>query len=829
MHWTRPQLDQLLQDARHGWRQLLRQPTTSLAAILSLSLALGACLAAFRLVDALLLRPMPIANARLTYLVAREGVGPTGDYRISESSSYPLYREMRAAVAPQAGLVAASYADRVDVTYRSDADMEKAYLQYVSGDLFPNFGLPPALGRLFTAADDQAPGASPYAVLSYDYWTRRFGQDPRILGRPVRHGLEVYQIIGVVSAGFTGTEPGTMIDVFLPMSAQPATLLANRDSFWLRPFLRPQPQQPLEPLHARLDATYRSHERERAKTFSVLSRGVKEMLAGNPGDQLILQPAATGSSSLQSDHRLSLAVLAVLVGLVLLIACANLGNLMLARSLARAREMALRLSIGASRARLIRLVLLESLWIALAAVLAGGLFAWWAAPFVVSRINPPSNPARIAMPFDWRLALFALALTVFVALLFGLLPALRVSGLAPSTVLKGGQDPHTRQRWMHALTAVQVAFCVLILFLSGLFTATYRHLTAQPLGFRPDHLLTLDTVSVRPQPPIYWSQLADHLRAIPGVDSVSYSPWALLSGSMSNNFIALHGGPPHSTLTSFLSVSPTWRHDLGLRLLSGRDLRPTDTHPGVAFVNEVFAQTYFAGQDPVGQFFEILRRDRTRARVQIIGLVANARYNDLRRATPPVAYVPFAATDSAGLPVPVARATFNVRTAANLAATLRREVTNFRSDFRVSNLRPQQELIDRHTLRERLLALLAAFFSLVALTLAAVGLYGVLDYSVLQRRREIGIRLALGASAGAIVRGVVAASVIMVTVGVAAGLALGVASETIVEKLLFGVHASNPAQLAVPAAILLTAALLAALPPTWRAIRLDPVQTLRND
>jgi predicted permease len=523
MIWTSHWWEQLLQDVRYSWRQLIKSPATSAAAILSLGLAIGACMAAFRLIDALLLRPLPIKDSGNIFVVTRHGFSATGKPRAGESSSYPLFREMRSAIADEAELVSVSYAARVDVTYGSDADMEKVQRQQVSGWMFSNFGLQPALGRLLTEADDQQPGAHPYAVLSYDYWTRRFGRDPKVLGRAFRLGPGAYEIVGVLGEGFTGTEPGTMIDVFLPSSTVPASTLASADSFWLRPFVRPKAGANLSVLRDKIDAVYHAHEMERSKTFLRLPKNFAL-------DRISLDHVAAGVSVMQKDNRLGLLVLGVLVALVLLIACANVGNLMMARALSRAREMALRVSIGASRARLIRLVLVESAWIAVLATALGAAFAAWAAPFVVSLINPPNNPARVPLPGDWRVTAFGIALALSVTAIFGLLPALRVSSFAPSAALKGGESPHSRRRLMHALIAAQVAFCFVVLFVGGLFVKTYDQLTHLSIGFSTDRVLALETVVKKPQPPVAWQQLAEHLRAVPGVESVALSDWPLMSG-----------------------------------------------------------------------------------------------------------------------------------------------------------------------------------------------------------------------------------------------------------------------------------------------------------
>src|SRR5271166_1720987 len=376
-------LDSLRADAVFGWRQLMKRKVTSAAAILSLALGIGACTSAFRLVDALLLRPLPIAEPERLYALFRQGIGPDGRYRISESNEYPLFRQMRAAVKDQAELIAVSYASRTDLTYGSDGEMEKAYRQYVSGWMFSSFGLRPTLGRLLTENDDLKPGAHPYAVLSHDYWTSRFGQDPKVIGRTFRMGTGLYEIVGVVEAPFTGTEPGTVTDIFLPTMMHEG--VTHADWSWIRTLVQLKPGVATEPAREKLQANFRSFQGERAKGFTGIP---KQKIQNFLNQRIVLELAAAGVSDLQKVNRPSLTALAILVVLVVFIACANVANLMTAQAAARAREMALRISIGAGRSRLVQLVLIESMTVALLAGAAGGLFAWWSAPFVVSRINP---------------------------------------------------------------------------------------------------------------------------------------------------------------------------------------------------------------------------------------------------------------------------------------------------------------------------------------------------------------------------------------------------------------------------------------------------------
>jgi putative ABC transport system permease protein len=819
-------LDSLRADAIFGWRRLRKSKVTSAAAILSLALAIGACTSAFRLIDALLLRPLPITHPEQLYGMSRHGVGFDGKPSSYDAWAGPAFLLMRAAAKDQAELIAVSYYSRTDMTYGSDDDMEKVYLQYVSGWMFDAFGLRPVAGRLFTENDDLKPGANPVAVISYDYWARRFGRDPKAVGRTFHLGNDIYQIIGVGPELFTGTETGTVTDVFLPTTMNRS--FQRGDASWLRTLVLVKPGVAVDALGQKLDAISHAFETERAKGFTDMPKGKIDVFLNQT---VSMDPAAAGSSNLQKDYSRSLMALGALVALVLLIACANVANLMTAQATARAREMALRVSIGAGRGRLVQLVLVESAWIAILAAAIGAVFAWWAAPFVVRMINPPENPARLALPADWRVLGFAVALTLGVTFLFGLVPALRASSVKPSSALKGGENPHSRRRLMHALIAAQVAFCFLVLFVAGLFVATFERLSHRPIGFSADRLLLLDTVTAHAQQSAYWDEVADRLRAEPGVETVALEGWPLLSGFQSNNYLSMHGELPTGPLCFMLNVSPGWLDAMKIPLLDGRDFRPDDVDPGAAIVNEAFVKTYLNGENPIGKPF--YRTYPRRIPSTIIGLVRDSRYSDMRETQKPVAYLPFYKNDAKGEPQPVGNATIAVRTVGSnplaLASVLRHEIPRIRSEFRVSNLHTQQELIDAQTVRERLLAMLALFFAAVALLLAAIGLYGVLNYSVVQRRREIGIRLAIGAPAIGIARLVTIDVFAMVLTGAIAGLAIGMASVRFIETLFYQVKATDAGMLMLPALSLFAAALLASLPAVLQAVRIDPVNTLRSE
>ncbi|MDR3700323.1 MAG: ADOP family duplicated permease [Candidatus Sulfopaludibacter sp.] len=803
-------------DIVFAWRQINKSWATSAAAILSLGLAMGACTSAFRLIDALLLRPLPVAHPERLYALSRLAFPVAGQIETYDRWEYPLFQAMREAVRGQAELMAVS-GQWMDVSYGPDRELEKARGEYVSGWIFGALGLRPEAGRLLNGDDDLHPRQHAVAVLSYDYWMRRFGGDAKAVGGTFRFDNDLYDIVGVAPKRFTGTEPGTMTDIFLP--AMMNSFVENGGAAVFRIYVRLNAGSGAEPVRGRLQAVTAARDLARHDRVKVLA----------------MESAAAGVSSLQKQYRRSLAALAVLVALVLLIACANVANLMTAQAAARSREMAVRVSIGAGRWRLARLVLVEGAMLAMLAAAVGALFAAWSAPWVVSTINPPYNPARLEIPVDWQVLAFGLALTLSVTLLFGLTPALRVSAVQPASVLRGGEDPHSRRRLMHLLIAVQAAFCFLVLFVGGLFVATFERLANQPTGFSAERLVTLETLPERPVPPVFWDQAAERLRAVPGVEKVALSQWALLDGwGFAMSGVAIPGAPKSDADCWFLDVSPGWLDVMKIPLLAGRDFRSDATTPGEAIVNQAFARQFFGGENPVGKSFAGTGGWLKGLPFQIVGLAGDARYRDMRETIWPTAYVPFRRLDDKGGLLARNRGTFIVRTTGanplSLAAVLRREVARVPgSGFHVSNVRTQADLDAQHTLRERLLAKLGLFFAAVALLLAGVGLYGVLNYSVLQRRREIGIRMALGAPAGDIARRVTVEAFAMVLTGALAGSGAGMFVARYLESLLYQVKATDAGMLALPALAIAAAALTAAVPAVIRAVRIDPVTVMRAE
>jgi len=810
-------LDSFRADTDFAWRRLRKRKMTSAAAILSLGLALGACLSAFRVIDALLMRPLPVAAPERLYALVHQGIGFEGEFESSDAWIYPMFERMREAVRNQADLMAISYAARQEVSYGTDRETEKVYLQYVSGSMFQVFGIRAALGRVLAETDDLQPGAHPVAVLSFDYWTRRFGRARDVAGRTLLLNGKMYTVVGVAGAGFTGVEPGTITDIFVPSMMNEN--VRRSDFYWTRTFLELKPGSAIRPVQQRLGAVYQSFEQEQLRGLGGFPRKTLDAIVQQ---RVLAEPAAAGISDMQQEYRTALIVLGVLVFLVLLIACANAANLLTAQAAARAREMALRISIGARRGRLAQMLLVESGMLAVLASISGTVMAWRAAPFVVSRINPPDDPARLILPADWRVVCFLVSLTFFVALLFGLVPAWRVSRM---------RQVAGRHRLGYWLSGVQAAFSCLVLFMAGLFLATLQRLSDQPTGFAATGVLTVEAAAERGEPSAVWSQTAEGLRRVPGVESVALADWPLMSENVRGGYISVDGRPPFAEPAFFLKVSPGWLGTMKIPLEDGRDFRAGDVFPRAAIVNEEFVRRFLAGRRVVGGTFTTALQDR-QIRLEIVGVAKNARYADLRGPMPPVVYFPFSYVDEKGDLLARESGTFVIRSAmakpAALAAAVRREITQG-SRFRVSNVRTQEEIDGVHTVRERLVAILGSFFAAAATLLAGVGLYGVLDYSVFRRQREIGIRMAVGANAGHVVWQVSAGIFSAVLAGAVIGAGMGMASAQLVRKLFYQVRPGELPFLAMPLLVILLMALAAAAPALVRAVRIDPAGVLRAD
>lgn len=802
-----------------AWRRLLTNKVISAAAILSIAVGSGACIAAFRLVDALLLRPLPIAAPERLYALSHREFEPNSDASRHDNWQYPLFLDMRSAVARQAALIAISDAELVEIDIEGGQEFERGNVQYASGDMFEVFGLRPSAGRLFTRNDDVQAGGHPVAVISHDYWSRRFARGHDVIGRTFRitnnlTGTRVYQIVGVAPIGFTGTEPGKAVDFFLPSSMH-----------WAMPYPTWSLFKTFAHLRRDVSAAVVRERIERVVQAFDESRGTRST-------RLVEMSASpAGVSAMQKSYLPSLVVLGALALVVLLIACANVANLMAAQAMARSHEMAIRVSLGASRWQISRLILLEAILIGLAGPAGGWWLAEWSIPFVLSNVNPPDNPVRLSLAVDWRVLVFAAAMALAMPLLFGVPSALQSSLIRPFEAMKSGYHASSHGRWMGIAVALQVAFCCIALHTAALFVFSFDRLSGQATGFSSERIVVFDIVNPENQPSTTWDQVADRLRGTPGIEAVAYADWPLLDGrSFKSNAISMNGQPPLNAAVSFMNVSPGWLDTMKIPFIAGRDFGASDLSPGAAIINEAFAAQFSPDGNPLGQWFEGSSGWMRGQRFQIVGLVRNARYRDLRQSAPPVAYTPFRRTDSKGT---MQGGSLIVRTSTpnplDLAVAVRSEIPHIRPEFRVSKVRSQQGLIESQTIRERLLAMLARFFGVVALLLVGIGLYGFLNYLVIQRRREIGICMALGAQPKDLAIRVTARTFSMMAGGAVAGFALSALTARYIESLLYQVRPTDVPVIGIPALAILATAIFSALPAVVRALQLDPVALLRAE
>ena len=816
-----PRLEALAADIVFSWRQLTKHRIATAAAVLSLALAVGATIATFRLADAVILRDLPVNEPERLFFIGK-GFNDRNGFDYTDTVGSGMFERYRDLVRDKADAMAISVARApFEVTFAGADSSERVYIQYLSGNVFPIFGLRPAVGRLLDPSDDQTGGAQ-RAVLSYSFWSSRFGRDPDVVGKTFglgdgeTFGLQDssrFEIVGVAPKEFTGTGPGEEADIFF-------TAPGARGRIWLRL----KDGVALEDIRHPLQVAY--EEENRALISRLPADLPQQVVESTLNRQIILLPAAAGASSLQKGYRQPLVILSFLVALVLLVACVNVANLLSAQAAAREREMALRVALGAGRWRLVQLVLVESAILAGAASVLGAFLAQWAAPLITSMLTVPSEPVRLTLETGWREVAFSVALAALVALLFGLVPALKASSVQPNAALKGDAEPTARRRLMRGLLAAQIGFCVFVLFVAGLFINTFDRLANRPLGFNPEGVALMTVWRSQDQPESMssedWRQVAAQIESLPGVESVSWG-FPLLSGFKQQLAVRVPGREVGTRQPYFAPVSPGYLETLRIELLAGRDFEMRDEDSGVGIVNESFAQRYFDGEDPVGKTVFVSRPGNEMEPMQIIGYVRDSVYFNLREEMSPVVYVPT---------TPSRVMNMQVRTAGDpraFAPILEREIPRIRGGLTTDGIVAHSSVVRELLLRERLLAILSTFFAVVALLLAAIGLYGVLHYSVNQQRREIGIRMALGAQRSHVLLRLAAEVGWTLCLGSAAGVAAGLVGERFVQALLYGVSGREIGTIAVPISALAVVALLAALPAAHRAARVDPAQTLRSE
>jgi predicted permease len=812
-----PWLESLWRDLRLGARMLRNEAAVSSAAVTSLALAIGACAAAFSLIDALILRQLPVPEPnQLVYLTRSATVKQKG---VSSTFSYPFFDRVRRTVSPQMETFSLSeQSPRQALLPDTGGVEEKLVTQFVSGNAFDALRVTPAMGRMLGRSDDVA-GTHPAAVISYAFWKRRLGEKPSVLGLWIQVEQKPYEIVGVARAGFTGTQPGVLTDIWIPnMVSRFADSVTNPNWGWLQVWGRLLPGASREALQPIVRTALTNLDQDKGGK----ARGQQAVESA-----IDVVDASTGLSHVRQDFQRPLLALAAIVGLVLLIASSNVANLLLARGAARSREMAVRASIGAGRARLLQHALAESSVLTLTATALGVLGALLAVPLIVSMLSTNENPVYLEARLDWRVLLFVAALGSVTTILFGLAPALRASAASAGEAIVCGNQRHTARAGMaRSLLAAQIAFSLTVVFVAALLLRSFDRLLAVDLGFTPGRV-TLLSVEARERFAAAEArevsrQLIERVQSMPGVESASLSAWALFRGWSWGHDVEIPGRG--FVDTHRLAVSHSFFQTMAIRVLDGREFVPQDAgviNPIPVVVNAAFARRYFPGERAVGKRLTTTNRGEVLL-YEIVGVTADARDGSVRGETSP--YLFSMIGDAAG--------TLEIRSsldARTLADYLRRELPRVHSSLRLVDVTLQSSLVGNTLLRERLLAVLSGFFGAIGLILAGVGLYGVLSYAVARRTREIGIRLALGAQAPAVVRAVAARVALALGIGVVAGLAAGVYFARFVQTFLFEIDPVSVSSLGWPVLGLLGVSLVATWAPLRRAIHIDPVYALRAE
>jgi putative ABC transport system permease protein len=832
-------VEALFQDLRFSFRMLFKNPGFTAVAVLTLALGIGANTAIFSLIDQILLRLLPVERPGELVILRSPGPNPGHTWSDSDDTaffSYPLYKDLRERNTVLTGLLA-RFPGSLNVS--GGGQTERANGELVSGNYFEVLGVRPALGRVLTLSDESAPGADTVAVLSYGYWTRRFGADRDILNKVLIINGAPLTLVGVSNPGFSGVQIGRLTDLFIPITMKAQMTpnwdgLNDRKDHWVAVLGRMRSGMTRTQAEAGLLPAYRSILESELPLLG-LSAATRDRFLKK---QILLDSGSHGRPILQYDARQPLLVLMAMVGLVLLIACANLANLQLARGLSRRREIAVRVALGGRRLRLVRQLLTESALLALAGGAAGLLVASWALEAFLRALPGSMDAVGLGARLDPRVISFALALTALTSILFGMIPALRATRVDLQNTLKeqGASVTSTLShvRFRKGLIIAQVALTAVLLIAAGLFTRSFDNLKRLPLGVRVDHVIQF---SIAPElnrySPSRTLTLMDRMRegiaALPGVRSVSAAEIPVFDNSDAGANITVQGYTPHDDedMHVFMNwVGPDYFATMGTRLVAGREFNESDTvgAPKVAIINETMARRFFAGRNPIGSRFAFGSGHSASPDIEVVGLAKDSKHSSLRTVIPPFVSLPYKQDLKLG------RLTFYVRTAqepATLMGTLRRSVEGYDPNLPLYNLRTLQDQVDESLFSDRLLTLLSLCLGILAALLAAVGLYGVMTYTVTQRTREIGMRIALGASHGNVAWLILREVLRMTSLGLVSGIAVAFALGRFIESQLFGIRANDPLIFIFAPFLLAAVALLAGYLPAQRATRVDPIVALK--
>ena len=824
-------VDQMWRDVRYAARTLRKSPAFAAVVVLTLALGIGANTAIFSAVNAIMLRALPVE--RPGELVALTALYPDG----REPFSYAAYRRIATDSAPVADVLAASTARRDAISI--DGPPEVIDLKWVSGNYFTVLGLSTAAGRPLLVSDDAQPPGAAVAVISDAFWARRFGRDPAVIGRSVRVKGAAFVIVGVAQRGFASETPGETIDVWMPLSAQPnmpSWIWNGHSTTWLHLLARRRPGVGLAQTRAALEPVYeRVRDDVAAATDSADFRG--SVLAS----RLSVTDASGGVSRLRDNLTAPLMILMAIVALVLLVACANIANLMLTRGVARRRETAVCLALGAGRLRLVRQGIVEALLLAALGGAAGFLVAIWGTSALSSLLSGVL-PVVLDISPDRRVLVFAAVVSCTTAVLFGFLPTLSATRLDPVAMVKSGVAAGratSRIPFGRTLVVTQIAVSLVLLVAAGLFVRSLMRLKDVDLGFDPNEVVLVRVSAVGDQQPMpietrrqLYRQLLERAVGVPGVNGASASVSGLLSSETWRQVIAVDGFTPPAgrTLRSFVNaVTPTYFDVMRISVRRGRSFTDDDRGQAanVAIVNDAFARQFLDGREPIGSRVGLCSSETcgpsaTRM-MQIVGVAEDAKYSNLRDAAPALLYVPFAQVERN-------LGEIQIRTtgdAAATASTLYRALSDVDRRLAIVGMMTARDRVDASLATQNMVARVSSVFGLLALALAAVGLCGLVAYMTTQRTQEIGIRMALGATRQDVRRLVLGNTVRLVTLGALLGIPVALGLAQLLSGLLYHVGPYDPVVLSLSLAVLASVALVAGYLPAERATKVDPIQALR--
>jgi len=832
----------LFQDIRYALRQLRKSPGFTTVAVLTLALGIGANTAIFTVVNALLLKMLPVRTPQQLVVVGNPSDPNTRSNGTPRADvfSYPLFKELRDHNDVFTGLCAAGTEHRIQVDAgQGTAPNETAIGRMVSGNYFAVLGLDAAAGRLLSDSDDTAENANPVVVLGYEYWRRKFALSPSVIGKDIRLNGYPFAVVGVAPAGFNGDVVGERMALFVPLSMQPEIERGRHwrnspNSSWLSLIGRLKPGVVAAQAEADLNIVFQQAQKsDYGASLSADDRNAIRNL------HISLSSGSTGLSQLRGSYRNALVLLMGIVGLVLLIVCVNIASLLLARSSVRGREIAVRLAIGANRHRILQQLLTESVLLAFVGGVAGSLLAAWGVRILVKIVE--SDAVLPTVP-DWRVLAFTLIVSLITGILFGLAPALRALRVRVSPALKDATramaDSSSRFGWGKRLIAGQVALSLLVLFAAGLLVRSLQNLMTQDFGFRREHLVIARTdpaasgyAKERMEP--LAEQLAARLASTPGIRAVTYSSNGLFAHTESGDAILVPGFDNRNQRDRSARedyVGPDYFGVVGIPILAGRGIEAQDTNTStrVAVVNEAMVKYFFAGQNPIGRQFKIDDPDWLDKPITIVGISRNAKDHGsgLRETVPPRFYLAFQQ-----MPDPI-QIVLEAQVAGDPSASVANITTQIKSvdpNLPVSFVKSLDRLVDDSAESEIALAKLSTFFAGLALLLACIGLYGVMSYTVAGRTREIGMRMALGAQRGDVIRMVLREAMMLVLIGLAVGIPLALASSRALHSLLFGLNSADPISLTLVVLLLAFVAAIAGMMPARRAAKVDPMVALRYE